>query len=349
MSQAEVDKIPVKQLTDDDIGGSSVKVKKNGGKKSNSLDDEDAPAPTKTYTVLAVEDMPKGSKPEPKPAATGKKGSKKAAAAGDDSDGDVDLTTPLGADEFIPRTQTYAEKKAIADRERAEKEKSAQAEKDAKKKSKKKGSEKESKSKKHKHHSKEAGASGSAPPAAAAAPTATAAPPPAASGNVFDFFDPLASKKAAPAPAPTAPPPAPAPAKSSGGGDDDSKKSKKSGGSSKSGGKHSASDERLLHSHSDKYSVRFVVKHNTSASAPASGASALVLLNLKPKSSSVKAMELSFAHSRTVRVIGTSKDVSSDKGVTITLAKPVKSTFCVVVCCSLWLVARCVVTDCVVL
>ncbi len=61
VSQADLDSIPMRALSGDEFGGASVSVKKGGKKGKNEDEDEfAAAAPAKSYTVISVEDMPKG-------------------------------------------------------------------------------------------------------------------------------------------------------------------------------------------------------------------------------------------------------------------------------------------------
>ena len=68
VSASDLDKIPVKELSTDDLSGNSVKVsdRRKGGGGRNDLEDDAPAGPAKTYVIASEEAMPKGMKADPK-------------------------------------------------------------------------------------------------------------------------------------------------------------------------------------------------------------------------------------------------------------------------------------------
>jgi len=90
-----IDDIPEKHLAKDDLPDMQVEKKKKP-KKTNLLAD-DAKVPKKVYKILKNEDLPDGAAESDDEKEKTKK----------PDDEDVDLETPLGADEVMPRVQAY--------------------------------------------------------------------------------------------------------------------------------------------------------------------------------------------------------------------------------------------------
>lgn len=225
-----VDHIPVRRLEDDDLPG--LKVVKSGdaadilGGSSAGASGSAAAAlasrKPKVFKVLKEDDMPDSDDDSGR---DGKRGGKKSskdrkkdkkkdgkAGAGSDSDNalDMDLTTPLGADELMPRMKSYAETQAEKAKAAA-----AKAEKDGDKDRKHRKRDKHEREREHsrdrdgkkKHKDKEhrdrrdSKHESSASGASAAAASKPAAP---ATASLFDLFDPMGgAPAAAAAPAPS--------------------------------------------------------------------------------------------------------------------------------------------------
>lgn len=193
----DVDDIPVRMLGDDMPSLKVTKEKKaKERRRRSSLDDE--VVRDQNYAVLAVQDLPPGATldaPQVKKAKDGL---------------DMDLDTPLGADEVIPRVQNYADQRHAhanmlgkAERKsehRDKKEKKKKKDKERESEVKEKGSEKESKEKekKSKSRTKEETPAPVEPPVDIFDPLAAAPPPSSAPAASSPSSPPAAETKEAP-------------------------------------------------------------------------------------------------------------------------------------------------------
>ena len=204
-----VDHIPVRRLDDDDLP--QIKVT-SSSRKSGELDDAPAAKNKKTFKVLRTDEMPENDELSSDEDAKDKKRSKhgkdrkrdkKSSSkggkdSGSDADAlDMDLTTPLKPDEFIPRVKTYAESQAAAAPAAAEDKSSHRSKRDKDDKERDGKKDKKHRSDRDRDRERDRDRDRKSDRKDSDAPKSSAAAP--ASVNLFDLFDPMGAGAPAPA------------------------------------------------------------------------------------------------------------------------------------------------------